>query len=710
MVIKQIASSLRHPGAETKKTCFTFFGLLLAYMLIIGVLYPGLISRFSSQVPFGSAADLKFILSIIDFSIHSSVRDLYNFPMFYPESGSLVRTHPLFGISLFYKVFRWLGLNLEQSTNLYIIMGLLVGALGCFLFAREVSGNAAYSFVFSVLSIVHHKNLLHFAWLDFFSRFYVPLILYFLLRFFRSGRHRWAAAAAGLVFLEFLACLYVGTIFGAFLLPAFILFAWWLRLVDWRGLLKTIAWFALALALVVAVFHPYLVESMAFDHVAKDQGVSPADLFQSWHGSRSWLGGPKIRSEALFPGLAAMACFVLFFVPLRGKRRWAVFLLLFAPVPVLAVWAFSPGLLFEALFLVWAIMLAVALGLEWREIKSAERLAAVTFALFLLVNLEFRFLPILKSVPLYSVLASLLPPIRGLRMIDRGFLIVLPLVTAMAAAGAVRHLPQLARKRRMRPALAALLVLMAAENVSLLNILSPGRIMEPIPYLDSAAYHSLPFRSDLVILEIPHYFPRPVRNAQYLLNWRFHQNYLLNGKGRIRPVQYRRKLARIIGQFQGDFPTDSQLRRLLQNYSVGRVIIHWKALQAYQHGIFDRKRTWSKIQGLKSYGRVEAADERTVLIAVQELIPVAAIIRTYSDFHLRRHPLYVKLKGQVPASVSVRLNGREVSPPRVSGCELLVDLRHEPLQKTGNRVEIHLAQAQTLETVKLWPEKAPLPF
>jgi len=234
--------------------------------------------------------------------------------------------------------------------------------------------------------------------------------------------------------------------------------------------------------------------------------------------------------------------------------------------------------------------------------------------------------------------------------------------------------------------------------------------MKAIPYLDAAVYRGLPFRSDLVILEVPYFFFRPVRNAPYLLSWRLHQNYLLNGKARMRPREYWGKLARIIGKRQKQFPTDSQLRRLLQEYSVERVIIHWDMLRSYQRGYFDNQRIWEKIRHLKSYGRVEAADEKTVLIAVQEFLPVDTIIRTYSDFHLRRHPLLVVLKAPVPLPVSVRLNGRDVPPPRASGRQLLVDLRHEKLKKTGNRVEIRFTGPQAVVAVKLWPEKAVLPF
>jgi hypothetical protein len=303
-----------------------------------------------------------------------------------------------------------------------------------------------------------------------------------------------------------------------------------------------------------------------------------------------------------------------------------------------------------------------------------------------------------------------LPPIRGLRLLNAGFIIALPLAAAMAAVGAARHFHWPARELRVRLVWSILFVLMLAENVYLPYVLHPGRMMRAIPRLDAAAYQCLPFRSNLVVLEIPHYFINSARNARYLLDWRLHQNYLINGKARLRPRQYWAKLARLIGKHQNGFPTDAQLQRLLQDYSVGRVIIRWDLLRDYQGEKFDRDRTWARIQGLKRYGRVESADGKTVVIAVQELVPVAAVIRTYSDFHLRRHPLQVTLKEPVPLPVSVRLNGEDAPLPRVSGRRVIIDLRREELEAAGNRIEVRFAVPQMVDAVELWPEKTPLPF
>jgi hypothetical protein len=376
----------------------------------------------------------------------------------------------------------------------------------------------------------------------------------------------------------------------------------------------------------------------------------------------------------------------------------------------LSILAYSPGALFEALFLVWTAMLAGAFVLSWKERSAPERLAAVTLAFFLLVCLKFDFLPGFKPLSLYSVFYRILPPIRGLRLMNAGFIMVLPLAAALAAAGAARHFRWPAKGLRLRLASGALFVLMLAENIYPPYVLHPGRVMQAIPRLDAAVYKSLPFNSNLVVLEIPHYFVNSARNARYLLNWRFHRNHLINGKARLHPRKYWGQLVRLIGKNQKGFPTDGQLERLLQDYSVGRVIIHWDLLRDDQGERFDRERTWAKIQGLRRYGRVEAADEKTVVIAVRELVPVDAVIRTYSDFHLRRHPLCLTLKETVPLPVSVRLNGQDAPSPRVSGRRMIVDLRHEELSRTGNRVEIRFASAQMVDVVELWPEKAPLPF
>lgn len=689
-------------AAPTRRKAFFLLAQLLFYLLLTFLFHPGPFVRFSEQVPYGDQDDLQFILSIVDHSIHADLRDQYHFPMFYPESRPLTRTHPLFGISIFFKAFRMAGLNLEQSVNLYIILGLIAGAFGCFLLAREVSGSAPASLAFSLLYIVHPVNPLHFVWLNFFSRFWVPYLLFFLLRYFRGGGQRCAAAAAAFSFLEMFACIHTGTVTWVFLLPGFILAAWALRMVDWRRLLALGGWFLLALLLILAIFHPYLEQGREQHDMGGNRGVQPADLF----GRAAWLAPRADAPPPLLPGLAVLAGIVLFFVRARPGRHLAAFLFLFAPVPGLIALAASPGPWLEALFLAWLALLALALLRGWRKMTVVERLLAVGSAFFLLSQLKLERLPGLRSFSLFGAVLSLAPPLRDLRFIERAFFAGLPLFIALAAAGAAR-LPLLAgggwRPRRWGAALA---LLVAAEN---LYLPVPGTaVMRPIPYRDTGAYAAIPFQADQVVLEIPYHFVHPVRNSTYLLNWRFHRNFLLNGKGRARPVRYWSGLSAVIGRRQDGFLTDDRLERLLHDYSVNWVVIHWDLLRLQLRKSFDRGRILADIGRLKRFGRLAASQGACAVVEVGEFAPVSEIVRTFSDFHLRRRVLAVELES-LPDEALARLNGAALPAPAVSGRRLFLDLRGRALRPEGNRIEIRFERPIGVRRVWLWPEKRPLP-
>ncbi len=690
-------------AAPRRRRALLLLAQLLLYLLLTLLFHPGPFARFTDRVPYGDQDDLQFILSIVDHSIHAGLRDQYHFPMFYPESRPLTRTHPLFGISVFFKAFRLAGLNLEQSANLYIILGLIAGAFGCFLLAREASGSVPASLAFSLLYIVHPVNPLHFVWLNFFSRFWVPYVLFFLLRYFRSGAQRHAAAAAAFSFLEMFACLHTGTVTWVFLLPGIVLAAWALRLVDLRRLLRLGGWFLLALLLVLAVFYPYLQRGGEQQETGGNRGIQPADLF----GRAAWLAPRSDAPLPFLPGVAVWAAIVLFFVRVRPGRRLAAFLLLFAPVPALIALAARPGPWLEALFLAWLALLALALVRGWERIPAVERLLALGAAFFLLSQLKLEHLPGLRSFSLFGAVLSLAPPLRDLRFIERAFFSGLPLFIALAAAGAAR-LPQLAAGSGARARCwgAGLALLVAAEN---LYLPSPGAaVMRPIPHRDAGAYAAIPFQADQVVLEIPYHFIHPVRNSAYLLNWRYHRNFLLNGKGRARPVRYWRELSAVIGRRQDSFLTDARLRRLLHDYSVNWVVIHWDALRRQLRKSFDRGRILADIGRLSRFGRLAASTGAYAVVEVGEFAPVSEIVRTFSDFHLRRRVVAVELDSP-PAVALARLNGAASPPPVLSGRRLFLDLRSCRLLEEGNRVEIRFGRPVGVRRVWLWPERRPLP-
>ena len=124
-------------NTHNKKEIYSFVYCTLGYLFLIFLFYPGLFFDFSNKIPFGDNGEVQNILSIINYSIHTALPNLYHLPFLYPLSYVLARTHPLFGISVFFKVFKSFGINLEESVNLYIIISLIIGALGCYLLIKE---------------------------------------------------------------------------------------------------------------------------------------------------------------------------------------------------------------------------------------------------------------------------------------------------------------------------------------------------------------------------------------------------------------------------------------------------------------------------------------------------------------------------------------------------------------------------------------------
>ena len=161
--------------------------IFLFYLLIIFICYPGLFLHFSNAVIRGEPGDLHNILSVISHSITTPLKQIYHLSIFYPESYVLTKTHPLFGISIFFYFFKLIGLSLTESTNLYIILSLLFGAWGVFLLAGEFVQNKFFPLLFSTLYILHPLNHLHFVWLNFLSRFYFAFIFLFLIKYFKTG-------------------------------------------------------------------------------------------------------------------------------------------------------------------------------------------------------------------------------------------------------------------------------------------------------------------------------------------------------------------------------------------------------------------------------------------------------------------------------------------------------------------------------------------
>ena len=77
---------------------------------------------------------------------------------------------------------------------------------------------------------------------------------------------------------------------------------------------------------------------------------------------------------------------------------------------------------------------------------------------------------------------------------------------------------------------------------------------------------------------------------------------------------------------------------------------------------FARGRILADIGRLSRFGRLAASTGAYAVVEVGEFAPVSEIVRTFSDFHLRRRVVAVELDSP-PAVALARLNGAASPPP-----------------------------------------------
>jgi hypothetical protein len=176
---------------------------------------------------------------------------------------------------------------------------------------------------------------------------------------------------------------------------------------------------------------------------------------------------------------------------------------------------------------------------------------------------------------------------------------------------------------------------------------------------------------------------------------------LLNGKTSLEPRRYFSGLKSIIGRLQKKFPDETALKVLIQNYSVDYVIFHWELLSPFQHDPNAKEKTMQKINSIRKYGEVVYNENNATILRIQENIPVDAIIRTYSLYHLKNNRLEVTLKEPYLGKVSIFFNNQLLEKRYVeSRCFDLI-FKGNGLEISGNRIELRFDKPVMLYEAKL---------
>lgn len=693
-------------GAYVKKKNICHYILIIfLYLVIIFFFYPGLFLDFSTKIPFGYQGDVKNILGIINFSIHTPLNYIYHLPIFYPESFVLVRTHPLFGISLFFKLFNLLGLNLQQGNNLYILLSLVLGALGCYLLTREFSNSWYFPFIFSVIYIIHRWTLGHFIWLNFLSCFYIPYIFLFFIRFFKTRRKVYIVLASVLAFYQFFSSIYYGVHLWIFLIPAFLIFAVILKLLTFRDFLKLLLALSIGLAFIIFIFQPYA--TIAQPTLEKDSSrtsISGTDLFSYSRILLLFFDYPEKLALNLFPGFTFFLFLIFFLVSgLNNKKmKTFMFIALVVLTTVMVCLAFFNAKILDIVFIIFLFLILTVVIVTWKRMIKWEKLILLTFSFYFILFLKFEGLYFLNEFSFFEFLNGLLP-LEGLSAMRRTYLIILPFLIILAGIGGAKFLESLGhmKKKKVLVLSAFIFCFMILENIPLPLPITKRQLMKPLPHYNLEVYQKLPFKKNKIILEIPFYFRMVTRNSIFFLNWQFHQNYLLNGKTSLEPHRYFSGLKSIIGRLQKKFPDETALKLLIQNYSVDYIIFHWELLSRYQHDPKTKEKTMRKINSIRKYGEVVYNENNATILRIQENIPVDAIIRTYSLYHLKNNRLEVTLKEPYLGEVSIFFNNQLLGKRYVeSRCFDLI-FEANGLEISGNRIELKFDKPVMLYETKL---------
>jgi len=701
----------------TRISLRNFVFLLFAYILVILVLYPSIILHFSDRVPFGREGDVQNILSIIQYHIHTppSLTNLYNLPFLYPHSLALASTHPLIGVSLFFKLFQLLGLSLIQSNNLFILLSMLLGAWGCFLLTREYIANRTMAFAVSLLYFLHPRITTNFHWLNFMSAFYLPFILYHFIRFARTGRKRHAGIITGLMVLQTISSLY----YGLFL---------WLLVVPLMAILGTVFklltrdhWYSLILGLLVAVLfllvllHPYfLVNNILSAGTGSDNAsatIPPSSLFTSGKltallpdsfspPAPSTPGGFPVFS----PGLVFYLLLFSFFIKhIPGSRfPWYLgFAVTAVVITSLAVFGCYLGI--EILALAGFLVLYGLAFQYFRRYSATERVIILCSLAVLLLFISFSEIPVLKSISLYRITFGSMP-IPGFRVISRVIPYFIPFFIVPAGIGLQsigRRLNQRIPGKRGRAIIILLVLIMIMENYPLRMLKS--RTLQKLPGKEeSRIYREIPYKENQIILEMPYYYGLMVtQNSQYMLQWKSHRNYLLNGKVSPHFNLINSDLDHILGGKDIVFPTESKLKQLIYRFGVTHVIFHWDRYRSF----FDREeqshQMKKNIEAIQHYGKIFYQDEDHTVLQLKEFRPVSRIVRTYSSYHLNHHNLLINLESPYTGTVVVFLNQRFVTRFRCENKSFTLRFRQMVKDVNGNQVVIKFQHPVSVQSCQL---------
>ena len=249
--------------------------------------------------------------------------------MFHPDPASLFYADPMIGIGIQSLPFCVAGLDHVSLYNVSYVLILAMSALGAWLLAREITGDAAAALVAASVFAFTSANYDSAARIQIVASQWTPFCLLFLVRFCKRGRLRDAILVAGAFIMQALSSGYFEVFLAALLVLAI---PFWIRLAGgWTEAKRRIPGAILAAGLASVVVLPLnLAQRRHLDPILAErpqaQDVSlhfftevlPSNLIYG-----DLLGRSRVAYDAMyFPGVVPVLLAIGFIVVVaRTKGR-----------------------------------------------------------------------------------------------------------------------------------------------------------------------------------------------------------------------------------------------------------------------------------------------------------------------------------------------------------------------------------------------------
>jgi len=585
--------------------------VIVIFFLLLTILftYP-LTENFGKAIPHLGADPLinLWILLWDDHKLLSDPMNLFYANIFFPEPLTLTYSEALLAEALlFIPFFRATG-NPVAAYNFVLFSSFFLSAYGTYLLARYISGRriagilAGIGFGFFAFRYTHlsHLQLLFTSWL--------PFAFLFLHRYFAEERRRLLILSFGFATLLALSSGYYAAYGGVLLIIYFLS----LLLIKRPPLLKLVKDILIAIIIFTPVllfaFYPYykanstlwlkrsVRENIAFSTSFSDYLASQSNLY------RNILGGFRVK-ESLFPGFAIY--FLAFYFLLFGRKKKDI-------------------IRKEALFPLF-ILTSVAFVLSLGPVLRGS-------------NIKLPYLLLYRFVPGFS----------GLRAPGRFGMFVIFGLSLFAGFGGSFLLEQVKGWNKRLPLMVLLPMIIILENISIpLKIDRPDMKIDPV-------YRFLAERpGDFAILELPLYHI-PGGNLHYQLASRAHFKRLVNGCSGYLPRSYL-----LLYQQMADFPSNSSIEYLKENYPIRYIIVHLDRLGNEGKGkVPSREKFLSRLTQFQKDLKKEAEIGGTLILRLMNGGRGEKIRRFFPGFMLRGRKIALTTRGE--GEFRLILNGVEI--------------------------------------------------